>query len=105
MPCHAMSGDGSDRFADFANVDLADLGQSLQNLASQPDSSLGLAIAAARESGEIQFVHITSLKAGGGTLGGTSISQQGAIGRFSVTIEGSVTANSNTWQLQGIVRG
>jgi RHS repeat-associated protein len=102
---HAMAGDGSDRFADFSQVSLADLGGSLQALAADPKSSLGLAIAAAASTGEVQFVNITQLIAGGGTLGGTPIGQQGGIGRFSVSLQGSVTANSQGWQLQAIVRG
>ncbi len=102
---HAMTGNGSDRYADFSQVSLADLGGSIQKLAADPKSSLGLAISAASSTGEIQFVNITGLKAGGGTLGVTPIGQQGGIGRFSVNIQASVIANSQGWQLQGIVRG
>ena len=100
---HAWYGDGSVRYADFSKVSLADLGGSIQRLAADPSSQLGRAIAASRKSGSAEAIVIVNLKAGGGILGGTPISQQGAIGRFSVTVAGTVTATPNGWTLQARV--
>ncbi|MFK5948223.1 MAG: hypothetical protein QM500_05595 [Methylococcales bacterium] len=64
------------------------------------------AISAAGASGNPESVNITGLKAGGGFDGDTSISQQGAIGRFSVSITGQVTSDGKgNWGLVGSVSG
>ena len=103
---HAFTGDGSSRQAQFANVDLSDLVASIQKFAAASGSQLSNAIASAGESGGAADVSITGLKAGGGFDGDTSLSQKGAIGRFSVSITGQVTSDgSGNWSLTGTVAG
>ncbi len=103
---HAMAGDGTSRQADFASVDLSDLGASIQKFANTSGTQLADAISAAGASGNPESVNITGLKAGGGFGGDTSISQQGAIGRFSVSITGQVTSDGKgNWGLVGSVSG
>lgn len=48
---------------------------------------------------------MTRVKAGGQILGGTPIDQQREIGRFSVEIDGVVTANANGFSMNGAVTG
>lgn len=103
---HAISGDGSPRESDFRRVDLRDLGSSLQNLASDPGSGLGTAIEEARQTGSPVDVNLTEVRAGGGFDGRTTVSQKGGIGRFSVTVTGQVSIDSDgNWELNASVTG
>jgi RHS repeat-associated protein len=103
---HAMFGDGSDRTADFTKVELTDVGKSLQHLASQKGSGLEKAIEKAAKSGDPVAIIITHLNAGGGYNGNTSFLQKNAVGRFDVTVEGSVTADSKgNWHMSAVVTG
>lgn len=102
---HAIAGDGSPRGVDFTNVDLSDLGASVQTLATQ-DGQLRDAISRALASGKPQEVHLTGVRAGGGFEGRTSPGQKAGIGRFSVQIDGTVRPNGDgQWFLEGRVRG
>jgi RHS repeat-associated protein len=103
---HAMVGNGTSRQANFANVDLSDLGASIQKFANASGSQLANAINTASVSGNAEAVNITGLKAGGGFDGDTSLGQKGGIGRFSVVVSGHVTADSQgNWKLTGTVTG
>jgi RHS repeat-associated protein len=101
----AISGDGSPRYADFSTVSLADLGSSIQKYASQ-DGPLRSAINEAALTGKPVAVSISGLKAGGGIQGNTPFGQKFGIGRFSVGINGQVTADKNKkFTLSGVVTG
>ncbi len=103
---HAIMGDGSPREADFRQVNLADLGGSLQTLAADPSSALGGAIDAARQTGAPVDVNMTEVNAGGGFDGNTGTYQKGGIGRFSVTVTGQVSIDSDgNWNLDASVTG
>ena len=103
---HAMAGNGTNRQADFAKVDLADLGASIQNLASDPNSSLAAAINSAATSGNPEAINVTGLKAGGSMSGDTPLGQKGAIGRFSVALSGTITSDSSgNWTMNATVIG
>jgi hypothetical protein len=103
---HAMAGDGTSRQANFANVDLSDLGASIQKYANASGSQLANAISSAGSSGNPEAITITGLKAGGGFDGDTSLSQKGGIGRFSVAIVGTVTSDAKgNWSMSGSVTG
>jgi len=103
---HAMTGDGSAKVADFAAVGLEYLGLSIQKYATSNNSQLANAISSASNSGKTQIVNINGLKASKGFNGDTSLSQKGAIGRFSVSISGLVNADKNgNWSLTGLVTG
>ena len=93
---HAISGDGSPRVADFAEVELNDLGASLQKIAVDKNSPLHLAIEKSRITGKPVDIEMTEVKAAKNMLNSkTSLNQQGAIGRFSVSIKGKVSVDSS----------
>ena len=91
---------------DFAQVDLSDLGGTLQTLAGSRGNRLNDAIGEARRTGGAVRIHMDEVIAGGGIGGRTSIGQQGGIGRFSVTIDGTVrSTRDGRWTLDGSVTG
>lgn len=103
---HAIGGDGSKRNADFTRVKITDLGKSLQKIAVQSGSTLNKAIAESAIKGGPVSVKMTGVKAGGGFDGKTPLSQKGAIGRFSVSVSGVVSAGSNGgFNMNASVRG
>ena len=101
---HAIAGDGTPREVDFTEVNLGDLGNSLQTLAGQQGSGLNTAINDAANTGETQVITITGVRAGGGQ-GGNTGAQVGGIGRFAVNISGLVMSNGNTWTMAAQVTG
>ncbi len=92
---HAQTGDGSDRYADFTTVSIADLGGSLNSYAQQAGSPLNDAIIEAAKTGEPVGLTITDLNAGGQIGGKTPYAQQTAIGRFAVNVYLTVNAKKN----------
>ncbi len=103
---HAISGNGSTRHADFTKVDISEVGGSLRKYARQEGSPLNTAIRTAIETGETQGLSISSLNAGGGIGGTTNVAQQGAIGRFAVDLNVSITADSHgAYTIRALVSG
>lgn len=103
---HARYGNGSPREVDFARVDLSDLGGSLQTLAGTAGTTLNARIQEARTSGKPVSIRMTDIIAGGGIGGRTSTAQQGGIGRFSVTMDGTVRATQDgRWTMDARVTG
>jgi RHS repeat-associated protein len=103
---HARYGDGSPRYADFSKVNLGDLGASLKKFAQINGSTLNAAIAQSRDTGYPVPIRMTGVNAGGGIGGNTPIGQQGGIGRFAVSIDGTVSADRNgAYTFNGTVMG
>lgn len=102
---HAITGDGSSREADFTEVNLGDLGGSLQTFASQDGTSLNEAIAEAAATGKVQEISISDISAGGGQSGKTGLDQIGGIGRFAVDVTGLVMSDGKTWTMAASVTG
>lgn len=103
---HAMFGNGSRRYADFTKVDISGVGGRLIRFARQDGSQLNTAIRRAMETGKPQGGRITELDANGGVGGPTSLKQQAAIGRFSVTVDFTVNAKKNgIFTLRAMVSG
>ena len=103
---HAQTGDGSPREADFTSVSLADLGKTLNRLATDNASTLGAAIAEASATGKPVGFYMDEIRAGGGMDGKTPLDQKGGIGRFSVTVSGTVEADkAGKFQMSATVRG
>lgn len=91
---HAISGDGSPRESNFTDVDLSDLGGSLQTLAGTKGSALNTAINEAAANGGSVPVSMDEVIASRGFRGKTSTEQKRGIGRFSVAVNGSVIAQT-----------
>jgi len=106
---HAISGDGSPRESNFTDVDLSDLGGSLQKLAGTQGSALNDAIGQAAESGGSVPISLDGVIASKGFRGNTSTGQKRGIGRFSVDVNGSVIAQTGeggiSFNIVGAVSG